>query len=532
MADSSLALIDHTYRLLYFSSKGDVTALKRTLEEGATPDAADYDNRTALHLAASEGHRSVVELLLQYKASVNPVDRWNRTPLADARRYGFSEICEVLVACGGVEEVERLGYNPEQDSFNRKIGLALKNESAQRQTDARVDYTYQLLYCASKGDLLGLNKVLRQGASPDSADYDKRTALHLASSEGHIKVVELLLNYNASVNPKDRWGRTPLSDATKYGFRDICRLLEANGAMLGDDASIPIEDCELDPKELLEDKDAMVEQGSFGEIRTVIWRGTKVAVKKIKASLNANPQIRKEFQKELSIWKHLRHPNIVQFLGAVTRGDQLAIVTEYLQKGDLDKLMMRGPLDADTAIMFALDIARGMNYLHEHKPVNLVHRDLTPKNLLLDDAGHLKVADFGLSKLLEASSKNIFESYNMTGVTGSFRYMAPEVFRGEQYNKSVDVFSFAIIVAEMFQGRDSLSSESDHLVAGKRAHENIRPLLTAMTYPDGLKELLNLCWDDVPMKRPTFAEIIPCLEEIQRKMNKPKKKHPCLCTCM
>ncbi|MCO5595408.1 hypothetical protein L7F22_049450 [Adiantum nelumboides] len=405
------------------------------------------------------------------------------------------------------------------------------NESAQRQTGARVDYTYQLLYCASKGDLLGLNKVLQQGASPDSADYDKRTALHLASSEGHIKVVELLLTYKASVNPKDRWGRTPLSDATKYEFRDICRLLEANGATPGDDVDSPIEDCELDPKELIEDKDSMVEQGSFGEIRTVIWRGTKVAVKKIKASMNANPQIRKEFQKELSICKHLRHPNIVQFLGAVTREDQLAIVTEYLQKGDLDKLlMMKGPLDPDTAIMFALDIARGMNYLHEHKPVNLVHRDLTPKNLLLDDAGHLKVADFGLSKLLQSSSKNILESYNMTGVT--VRYMAPEVFRGEQYDKSVDVFSFAIIVAEMFEGRDSLGSESDQLVAGKRAHQSIRPLLTAVTYPEGLKELLKSCWDDVPMRRPMFGDIITSLEEIQQNMNKPKKRHPCLCACM
>lgn len=79
MAGTSLDIIDHTYRLLYYSSKGDTAALKRTLEEGATPDAADYDNRTALHLAASEGHSSVVELLLEYKANVNPVDRWNRT---------------------------------------------------------------------------------------------------------------------------------------------------------------------------------------------------------------------------------------------------------------------------------------------------------------------------------------------------------------------------------------------------------------------------------------------------------------------
>lgn len=533
MADLSLTLIDHTYRLLYYSSKGDTTALKRILEEGASPNAADYDNRTALHLAASEGHRSVVELLIEYNANINPIDRWNRTPLADARKYGFTEICEILEARDGREEVEDLRNISENDPLIQKIisqkdGL-IKEKAAQKQRTASVDYTYNLLYCASKGDVLGLSKVLRQGASPDAADYDQRTALHLAASEGHIKVVEILLNYKASVNPTDRWGRTPLSDATKYGFKEICRLLEANGGALGDNVSFPIEDCELDPSEFVEDKEAIVEQGSFGEIRTVIWRGTKVAIKTIKASLNAEPQIRKEFQKEHAIWKQLRHPNIVQFLGAVTRGDQLAIITEYMQKGDLDKILKSsGPLDAGTAIKYALDIARGMNYLHEHKPVNLVHRDLTPKNLLMDDAGHLKVADFGLSKLLEASSRNILESYNMTGETGSFRYMAPEVFRGEQYNKSVDVFSFAIIVAEMFEGRLSWESENAHWVAGKRAHENIRPPLTAVTYPKDMKELLYSCWDDLPSKRPTFADIITSLEGIEKDLNKRKKL---LCSC-
>lgn len=87
-------------------------------------------------------------------------------------------------------------------------GGAIKYRQAQGQRDGSVDYTYNLLYCASKGDVFGLSKVLRQGASPDSADYDRRTALHLASSEGHIKVVEILLIYKAFVNPKDRWGRT------------------------------------------------------------------------------------------------------------------------------------------------------------------------------------------------------------------------------------------------------------------------------------------------------------------------------------
>lgn len=525
----SISDIDHTFRLLYFASKGETAALKQVLEEGASPNAADYDDRTALHLAASEGHLSVVELLLEYKAYVNPIDRWKRTPLADARKYNFTEICKLLQANGATEKVEPSGNDSELDPLIPKKDDEIKVPASRKRQNGTVDYTYNLLYCASKGDVFGLNKVLQQGASPDAEDYDNRTALHLAASEGHIKVVETLLSYKANVNPTDRWGRTPLSDATKYGFKEICRLLEANNGVLGVTSSSPIETCELDPNELVVDKEAMLEEGSFGQIRTVIWRGTKVAMKTIKASLNAEPTARKEFLKELSIWNHLRHPNIVQFLGAVTRGNELAIVTEYLEKGNLEKMIAaKGPLDAQTAVQFALDIARGMNYLHEHKPVNLVHRDLTPKNLLMDNAGHLKVADFGLSKLLEASSKNILETYSMTGTTGSYRYMAPEVYRGETYDKSVDVFSFGIIVAEMFEGGPAWESENPEWVAGKRAHDKVRPALTARTYPKGLKELLKSCWDDIREKRPTFSEIIPALESIEAELSNSKKLQ---CTC-
>ncbi|KAH6781886.1 hypothetical protein C2S53_005464 [Perilla frutescens var. hirtella] len=82
---------------------------------------------------------------------------------------------------------------------------------------------------ASRGDRVGLNEMLRKDMSPNVQDYDKRTALHLAASEGHASIVELLLAYNADVNLRDRWQRTPLADAKLYEHRDICRILELNG---------------------------------------------------------------------------------------------------------------------------------------------------------------------------------------------------------------------------------------------------------------------------------------------------------------
>ncbi|MCD7459058.1 hypothetical protein HAX54_039919 [Datura stramonium] len=84
--------------------------------------------------------------------------------------------------------------------------------------------------------------------------------------------------------------------------------------------------------------------------------------------------------KELALWQKLRHPNIVQFVGVLKQSDRLIFLTEYLQNGSLyDQLRKKGRLDPLTAVAYALDIARGMNYLHQHKPHAIIHRDLTPR---------------------------------------------------------------------------------------------------------------------------------------------------------
>uniref|UniRef100_A0A7I4F0G4 Protein kinase domain-containing protein n=1 Tax=Physcomitrium patens TaxID=3218 RepID=A0A7I4F0G4_PHYPA len=306
--------------------------------------------------------------------------------------------------------------------------------------------TGTLLYYASKGNVPILKHMLDNGTSVDAVDYDGRTALHLAASEGHTAAVKLLLEYGSSVNPCDRFNETPLANARRYGYEEICDLLVASGGFVKPISTLS--EYEIDPAELSLEKARSVGKGAFGEIKIVKWRGTVVAAKTILSHLTSDQKIVKEFVDELALLSRLRHPNIMQFLGAVTKTQPFIIVTEYLPKGDLhDYLDRKGKLDALTAVKFALDIAKGMNYLHEHKPDPIVHRDLKPRNLLLHEAGYLKVADFGLGKLLDASEAT--KQYLMTGETGSYRYMAPEVFLHKAYDKSVDVFSFAIIVHEI-----------------------------------------------------------------------------------
>lgn len=387
---------------------------------------------------------------------------------------------------------------------------------------------YHLLYCSGKGDKTRVIRELEKGVDINLADYDKRTALHLAACEGCIEIVVLLLEKGADVNSTDRWGRTPLSDARSFGHEEICKILEARGGTdpVGLDSQIPC--YEIDSSEIDMEEATLIGEGSYGEVYLVKWRGTEVAAKTIRSSIASNPRVKNTFMKELALWQRLRHPNIAQFLGVLNNSDRLIFLTEYFRNGSLyDILKKKGRLDTPTAVSYALDIARGMNYLHQHKPHAIIHRDLTPRNILQDEAGHLKVTDFGLSKI--AQEKDAY-GYKMTGGTGSYRYMAPEVYRRESYGKSVDVFSFALLVHEMFLGGPSNRAETAEQIADRRAYEDFRPPLSSIVYPESIKTLLRECWHKNPDCRPTFEEIIIKLESIEESFQKEKPMGDC-CSC-
>ncbi|KAK8480591.1 hypothetical protein V6N11_034730 [Hibiscus sabdariffa] len=268
---------------------------------------------------------------------------------------------------------------------------------------------------ASRGDRVGLNQMLRDGISPDVQDYDRRTALHLAASEGHAPIVELLLLYKANVNPIDRWNRTPLTDARLYGHRDICRILEVNGGkdiddkefineqptMMNDQTPVtvrhePNSNEVIDISELGAESSVIKPQGVYGESEKVRWRGTWV----VKTVIKSRDKMILS-SKDNTLLHELRHPNILQFLGSIVQGEEMILITEYLPKDNLDLILeKKGRLDFPIALRYALDIARGMNYLHEHKPKPIVHNNLDPRNLLQDESGHLKIGEYWVQMLL------------------------------------------------------------------------------------------------------------------------------------
>ncbi|KAG6473025.1 integrin-linked protein kinase 1-like isoform X1 [Zingiber officinale] len=381
-----------------------------------------------------------------------------------------------------------------------------------------------LMYLASEGDLAGIREFLDAGGDVNFGDIDSRTALHVAACQGFAEVVDLLLQRGAKVDVRDRWGSTPLADAMHYKNQEVIQILEKHGARLPivrvhTKIAQEVPEYEIDPSELDFTNSVFITKGTF---LLATWRGIQVAVKMFGEEVMTNEDKVSAFIDELALLQKIRHPNVVQFLGAVTQSSPMMIVTEYLPKGDLRAYLNKKRPSQRMAIKFALDIARGMNYLHEHKPEAIIHRDLEPSNILRDDSGHLKVADFGISKMLKMT-KTVREDKPLTSLDTACRYIAPEVLRNEEYDTKVDVFSFCLILQEMIEGSPPFSGKPDSEVLRAYARKE-RPRFSAhKKYPHGLKELIEQCWSEDPAKRPTFRSIIDLLLIIQNQIGQKQR---------
>lgn len=249
--------------------------------------------------------------------------------------------------------------------------------------------------------------------------------------------------------------------------------------------------------------------GSYGEVYRGEWHGTEVAVKKF-LDQDISGDALEEFRSEVRIMKRLRHPNVVLFMGAVTRAPNLSIVTEFLPRGSLYRLIHRpnSQLDERKRLRMALDVARGMNYLHNSTPV-IVHRDLKSPNLLVDKNWVVKVCDFGLSRM----KHNTFLSSKSTA--GTAEWMAPEVLRNEPSNEKCDVFSFGVILWELATLQQPWGGMNPMQVVGAVGFQH-RRLEIPNDMDPVIADIIMKCWHNDPKMRPSFSEIMMALKPLQR----------------
>ncbi|KAG2386295.1 hypothetical protein C9374_002741 [Naegleria lovaniensis] len=167
-----------------------------------------------------------------------------------------------------------------------------------------------------------------------------------------------------------------------------------------------------------------------------------------------------EFEKEASLLASIRHPNIVQFFGVIVSGSRKYMVVEFMEKKSLDLAIYNSKNGIEKLSIFRkidilLGVAKGMQYLHAMKPFGgIIHRDLKPGNILLDKNFTAKIADFGLSKHLSTRNASNFSTSNQesnaTANVGTLFYMSNEMISGTKYNHKTDVYSFGIVMWELF----------------------------------------------------------------------------------
>eukprot|EP00303_Exanthemachrysis_gayraliae_P002047 CAMPEP_0205999626 /NCGR_PEP_ID=MMETSP1464-20131121/965_1 /ASSEMBLY_ACC=CAM_ASM_001124 /TAXON_ID=119497 /ORGANISM="Exanthemachrysis gayraliae, Strain RCC1523" /LENGTH=479 /DNA_ID=CAMNT_0053372837 /DNA_START=1 /DNA_END=1440 /DNA_ORIENTATION=+ len=255
-----------------------------------------------------------------------------------------------------------------------------------------------------------------------------------------------------------------------------------------------------------------------------------------KPSPEATNQDVADFAVELLTLKSLAHPHVIGFVGVGVfkdeqGADSVAIVQEFASHGSLKPLVNSEnsfvrPFSVADGLRWAQHVASGMAFLHSCRPM-IIHRDLKPENILLCGPTYVaKIADFGLvtfmrkggvfdmAAALQKAAGGQVNTFDMTGMVGSLRYMSPENYRGESYSHKNDVFSYAIILYELLMrtrayGELYLKVET---IAEKAAANELRPSMPSK-WPEEVKSLLTACWHDDPAERPEFTDIEAKLRE-------------------
>lgn len=245
-----------------------------------------------------------------------------------------------------------------------------------------------------------------------------------------------------------------------------------------------------------------------------------VAIKTILPNLAQESEFEKMFLDEASIASRVHHPNVCEVLELGEERQSLYIVMEWINGESLSRLLRASgrvePIEPRIAARLVADAAGGLHAAHELSDdngqfLNVVHRDVSPHNVLVSNDGNVKVADFGIAKALGQAH----EATRAGTLKGKINYMAPEQVSGQPIDRRVDIFALGVCLFELTTGVKPFKGEADHLVIfNLRKGVYPKPSTLVPGYPPELEQIIDHCLALSPAARfPTAERMRHALEE-------------------
>lgn len=405
-----------------------------------------------------------------------------------------------------------------------------------------------------------VDMLLNRGTRINATNMGDDTALHLAVSHGHLDCVNLLVKNKADINATNEYGNTPLHYACFWGYQEIAELLIANGAqanVANVDGHTPVDQCHrhivarvmeiasaanqdlnhrvsyrdhpsanqsqsrLSTRQAAISKHPGIElkdlnlseklgETTSGQTWRGRWNGLDICAKFLNYGGKCTQRIVREFMEEYPRLRIFSHPNLLPVIGccyATTEPPSLVVVNEYQPRGSLYDLLhvdKSHMVDTRQSLKFALDIARGMAFLHSLSP-------LIPRMYL--NSLHVLIGEDMTARINMADAKFSFQERHKVYHPA---WMSPESLQkrdAEINNQAADMWSFAVILWELSTRQIPFGGLSAIEIGMKVGLDNLR-----LNIPPGISNymarLTKICMNEEPGKRPSFDQIIPILTKM------------------
>lgn len=417
------------------------------------------------------------------------------------------------------------------------------------------DHGFSPLHWASKRGIVKIvEMLLLRGARVNATNRGDDTPLHLAAAHGHRDIVHMLLRQKADVNFTNEHGNSPLHYACFWGYNEIAEDLVNHGAIVsiankfGD---TPLDKAKGNLAKVLHDiaveagqdlkkikfkdqswlglktrsRDATLSRFKginikdlrllekiaskpSGESYRAIWQRNNV-VAKILNIRDCSARISRDFNEEFPKLRIFSHPNILPVIGCCNAPPQLIVINQYMQIGSLFRVLHESSdvvVDNAQALKFALDIARGMAFLHSLERI-IPEYHLNSRHVMIDEdlTARINMADAKFS-------------FQEKGRVYYPAWMSPEALQkkiSDRNWEASDMWSFAILLWELATRELPFYDQSPMEIGMKIALEGLRITIKPGVSPH-LSKLIKICMNEDPGKRPTFDMVIPILDKMQR----------------